>query len=90
MLIQNFTANYHVFTPEEVKVLGDAFDDAMTALRVDKRDDELPLLVAMRIIELAKCGESNPERLRSAALESLGLDPLGRDCCVFGFARERT
>lgn len=91
MLIHSLAKSCYAFMPDEVKVLGDAFDDAMTALHVDKcDDDQMASLVAMQIIELAKCGERDPERLRSVALESLGLDPLGRDCCVFGFERKRT
>jgi len=65
--------NYHAFMPEEVKALGEAFDDTMEALQVRKYDDWLARLLARQIIEFAKDGERDRERLCLATLASFGV-----------------
>ena len=44
----------------------------MKALRLVDRQDPVTMLVARKIIELAKAGESDPVKLRKAALKALG------------------
>ena len=61
----------HAFTPEDVKVLIDAFDDTLRALRLQDREDPLTKAVAKIIIELAKDGERDPTRLRDLALKAV-------------------
>jgi hypothetical protein len=61
----------HAFGPEEIKVLGDAFEDALRTLRLVNRDDPATEIVAKKIIELAQRGERDPERLRQAAVQSV-------------------
>ena len=56
-----------VFDPEEVELMGDVFEDILGTLHLPTRDDVLAQVVATRIIQLAKGGERNPERMRSAA-----------------------
>jgi len=61
----------HAFTPEEVKVLVDAFEDTLIALKLVDREDQLTMTVAKLIIQFAKEGERDPVRLREAALNIL-------------------
>jgi hypothetical protein len=65
--------NYHAFMPEEVKALGDALDGTIEALQFRKYDDWLARLLARQIIEFAKDGERDPERLCLATLASFGV-----------------
>jgi hypothetical protein len=65
--------NYHAFMPEEVKALGEAFDDTIEALRFGKYDDWLARFLARQIIEFAKDGERDPARLCLATLASFGV-----------------
>ena len=61
----------HAFTPEDVKVLTDAFEDTLRALRLHDREDPLTMAVAKIIIQLAKDGERDPTRLRDLALKAV-------------------
>ena len=57
-----------VHTPETLKLLRDALDDAWSALRPDERARASKSMLASRLLELAAAGERDPARLRSAAL----------------------
>jgi len=57
-----------VYTPETLKLLRDALDDAWAALRPDERARATKSMLATRLLELAAEGERDPARLRSAAL----------------------
>ena len=61
----------HAFTPDEVKVLTDAFEDTLRALKLVDREDPMTTVVAKMIIELAKEGERDPARLRNLAVKTL-------------------
>ena len=63
------------FSPEDVTVLTAAFDDTLRALRIRDRRQLAVLLVAKRIIDLARRGERNPDMLRDAVLKSFRDDP---------------
>jgi hypothetical protein len=51
--------------PEDANVLIEAFEETLKALQLVNRDDPATMLVAERIIEVAKRGERDPQRLRS-------------------------
>jgi hypothetical protein len=68
MPIRLIIRNDHAFSPEEADILIDAFEESLQALNLTDRED--PLLVAKKIIELAKEGERDPARLREAAVAS--------------------
>jgi hypothetical protein len=51
--------------------MGVAFEMARAALKLTERDDKVKSLIASKIIELAKTGELDPERLCDAALHQL-------------------
>jgi hypothetical protein len=58
------------FDPETIKSMSDAMADVLAALGLKDKPDELNVVVAKRIIELAKSGEYDRERLKSAVLNS--------------------
>jgi hypothetical protein len=58
------------FGPDELKVLGTAFDAALQELGLD-RTDPTALLLAKWIIVLAQRGERDPIRLREDAVKGL-------------------
>ena len=62
----------HSFGPEDIASLTAAFEAALTRLGVTDRKDPLATTVAKAIIELAKDGERDPERLCDRALRVLG------------------
>jgi hypothetical protein len=64
--------NDHSFGPEDIASLTTAFEAALTSIGLTDRKDPLTTAVAKAIIELAKDGERDPERLRDGALRILG------------------
>jgi hypothetical protein len=67
----NDLAKQHAFTPDEIKLLVTAFEEALRKLQLKDRSDPTTLLVAKRIIELAKQGERDPIRLRDGAVAGI-------------------
>lgn len=66
----------HAFGPEEVDILVAAYEGALAQLQLIAREDPATLLVAKRIIDLAKDGERDPIRLREGAIGACaGLTP---------------
>ena len=61
------------FSPEVVKVMGEAFDRATRNLHDRGQPAVVQEVVAKRIIDLAAWGERNPDTIAKTALESLGL-----------------
>jgi hypothetical protein len=59
------------FSPEDITSLAVAFEDTLSALGlVNRKEDPAVLMVAHRIIELARGGERDPARLRDRAVQS--------------------
>jgi hypothetical protein len=61
------------FTPEDITILVAAFDDTLQQLKLVDRKDPAVILVAERIIELARQGLS-PGLLRDAVMNSFRND----------------
>ena len=59
------------FDPETVRLMGLAFEMALASLRSSACTDPLREALARKIIELAKTGERDLERLCEGALEDL-------------------
>jgi hypothetical protein len=59
------------FDPETVRLMGLAFEMALASLPSSACTDPLPEALARKIIELAKTGERDPERLCEGALNDL-------------------
>jgi hypothetical protein len=51
--------------------LNDAFNSALAELNLTDRQDPLAEIVAKKIIEIARGGERDPERLRELALKDI-------------------
>ena len=61
----------HRFDPETVRLMGIAFEMAIVSLqRTDGSINPTRAAVAQKIIELAKAGERDPERLCEGALKA--------------------
>ena len=56
------------FDPETMRLMGLAYEMTRISLRLVDRGDIANNVVAQKIIELAKSGERDPERLREAVL----------------------
>jgi hypothetical protein len=63
------------FSPEDITALSAAFEDTLLALGVRDRKHPTVMLVAKRVIELARQGDCNPKLLRDAVLKSFRDDP---------------
>ena len=74
----------HKFDDEIVRLMGLAFEMALASLRHDC-PDPLREALARKIIELAKAGERDPERLCDDALKALPL----RSMTLLGFPSDR-
>jgi hypothetical protein len=69
--IRRLLEHNDAFSPEDVQVLLGAFDDTVRALDLTARDRPLTMMVAKLIIEFAKEGERDPDRLRDLVVKSL-------------------
>jgi hypothetical protein len=68
--------NDHAFGPDEIAILISAFEGALTKLGLVDRTDAATEIVAHRIIQLAKRGERDPDRLCEQALSALAAIPV--------------
>ena len=60
----------HKFDAETVRLLGIAYEMTLVALQQRRGNDPLRAAAAQKIIELAKAGERNPDRLCDGALKA--------------------
>jgi hypothetical protein len=65
------------FGPDVTRAMGAAFDKACRS--PPGRPDIVKEVIAKRIIDLARAGDSDPDHLCDAALKLLGCDP-SLDC----------
>lgn len=66
------------FDPEDVKIMGEAFDHVCRVLRLATHDGDARSTAAVLIIELMARGERNPSRLAYNAIRELDKDPTGK------------
>jgi hypothetical protein len=71
MPIRLLLQNNYSFEPDEIANLVAAFEDALAALGLVRREDPATLLVAKTIFEAAKQGERDAKRLRDLAVKTL-------------------
>jgi hypothetical protein len=69
--IRTFLEHDHAFGPEDIANLSAAFEAALNKLGLIDRTDPATMAVAKLIIEFAKEGERDPERLYALALKQL-------------------
>ena len=67
-----FLREQSVFDPETVAVMSTAFDEACSALKLAGTAGREREAVAVRIIELARRGERDPERICAGVLRDAG------------------
>ena len=63
------------FDPETIRVMGLAFEMALVALRLADRGDLANDVLARKIMDLAKAGERDPERLCEGVLHEFRAPP---------------
>lgn len=68
-----------VFSPEEITAITKAFEAALQGLGLVNRSDLVAETVARKIIELARTGERDPDRLCEQVLKSYGQS--AREAC---------
>jgi hypothetical protein len=68
-----------VFSPEEITAITKAFEAALQGLGLINRSDLVAETVARKIIELARTGERDPDRLCEQVLKSYGQS--AREAC---------
>jgi hypothetical protein len=63
---------HEAFSPEDISVITQAFESAVSVLQLTERADSLTVeRTAKKIIEYARTGERDPTRLRNHAIKSL-------------------
>jgi hypothetical protein len=75
MPIRPYLADGERFDAETLRILGIAFEMARVALGDPNQDDLTHETIARQIIELAKTGERDADRLCDQALTRLGRPP---------------
>ena len=65
----------HKFDPETIRVMGLAFEMALVALQLADRGDLANEIIAQKIMELAKAGERDTERLCEGVLQEFRRPP---------------
>jgi hypothetical protein len=80
------------FDPETIRVMGVAFEMALVALRLADRGDLANEILARKIIDLARAGERNSERLCDGVLKEFRAPPpsAARPSALWGRACLRT
>jgi hypothetical protein len=63
------------FDPETQRIMGLAFELTRAALRISNQDDIAPDIIAKKVIEFAKAGERDPERICDYALANFRFRP---------------
>jgi hypothetical protein len=64
------------FQPEDTKRLGEAYELALVAMRIQDRSDPLTETIAQCIIEIGQTGEKEPARISALAVERLRASRL--------------
>jgi len=70
MPIYELLRRQSVFSPEEVVMLGNVFEDVLKVLGLVDRQDALTIAVAQKVIELRTGGVRDPERLKSLTVQA--------------------
>jgi hypothetical protein len=60
-------------TPEQIELLNNAFNHALSLLSVADRDDSLCEMVARTVIEVGATGNRKPRKIAEVAVALIGL-----------------
>jgi hypothetical protein len=63
------------FDPQTQRIMGLAFELTRAALRISNQDNIAPDIIAKKVIEFAKAGERDPERICDYALANFRFRP---------------
>jgi hypothetical protein len=63
------------FDPEAIRIMGLAFEMALVTLCLNDREDLANDVIARKIIDLARDGERDPERLCKGVLQEFRTPP---------------
>jgi hypothetical protein len=74
MPIYELLQRHGVFTPEELTVLSNVFEEVLRTLGLLDRKDPMTVLVAKKVMELATAGILEPNRLRTLTLGAFTHD----------------
>jgi hypothetical protein len=58
------------FAPEDIRVMSQAYEDALRGVPPNQRDTRTKELLAKKVIEVAQTGERDPARMRRLALKA--------------------
>ena len=58
------------FSPEQVAVVGKAFEEILVAMALNDRKDLVTRIVAEKVVELAQAGVRDPVRLKHLTIET--------------------
>lgn len=61
------------FGPDEIARLTSAYEAALQLLRLADRNDPVTEIVAKKIIDVARAGETDPAHICARALKELGI-----------------
>jgi hypothetical protein len=75
LLEQEQTQEGAVFSPEDLTAIIAAYELALTRLKVDDRKAPMATLVAKTVIQIAKEGERDPERLSERVIRLYRVNP---------------
>jgi hypothetical protein len=76
------------FDAQETQIMGSAFEKACKALNDGEQPDLIKEIVAKHIVEAAKDGERDPDRLCERALIAMGVGSLAPRAGAIRSARE--
>ena len=68
-----FLKDQIVFTPDATHAMSVAFDEVCRTLFVPDNAKAVREAIADKVIEHARCGEHDPDRLRDAVLRQIGV-----------------
>jgi hypothetical protein len=66
---------HSAFTPEDIALIGAAYEDCLRILKLTNRSDPFTEIVAKAIFAIAQTGVRDPLQLRKLALEQIGTPP---------------
>jgi hypothetical protein len=61
------------FDPEDIRRMSAAYEAALQLLRLNDRNDPVTELVAAKIVQVFRLGETDPPRICARALKELGV-----------------
>jgi hypothetical protein len=64
------------FGPDQIKIMTDAYEITLKALRLVDRTDPVTHIIAKKIIEIAQTNERDPARISTLTIKELGI-PTG-------------